>query len=455
MTRQIEGAYRRNKRRSWLLIAAVAALAAAIAIPIASGTSGGGKYYTLGSDKSVCVGDSGVSVALTLTNKAQSQRLGSANITFPSYVTVTNTTKGTREGNVVKLRSLNLQKNASLTFSVTINVDNVGSSAIQAKVKQSNEFNDDDGEANLFQLLSGTSLPKLTAEECYGTIEGKVWQDTNENGTIDGDPVETGQGTFRVYLYEKTGTSTYAYRQDVGTSYNGTTGAYKFDNVRLNRAYVLCEQPPLATSWSQTTPLVATSPCGTSNSTIANGLPLAFTANVTGQNFGNVPAVALSENQACGTSPFGGGTTNITPGFEYEAKLTLPSGTCKSGSLVMFTYQNASQRVATLHPPGDPVNHLKYPVVERIKWTGLGTVQRPFKLSYDDIPPYGDHLQEMPMCLSDPRPNPGSAPFALGSNPDSVLPGDHTSCMIVSAEYAGGTYEAFVYSKVDGFRAGG
>ncbi len=58
-------------------------------------------------------------------------------------------------------------------------------------------------------------------------------------------------------------------------------------------------------------------------------------------------------------------------------------------------------------------------------------------------------------------PQPGSTePFVLDANADDVLPpaterhGASTSCMIVSTEAAGGTYEAYVYSKVDGWKSG-
>ena len=454
MTQQIGNAYRKNRRLSWLVIAAVIAIAA-VAIPIGIAGGGSDKYYTLGfgsgsteTQPAVCVGDNAVGITLKLSNKAKTQSLGSANITLPAFVTVTATSKGTFSGNVVKLRNLNLPaKTGSVTFTVTVNVTGSGAAALGAIVKQSNEFNDG-GDANLFTLLPGTKLPTLTAENCYGTIEGTIWQDANEDGTQAG-ALETGQGTFKVFLYEKSG-STYTYSQDVTANYNGTAGAYKLDNVRLNREYLVCERASAGT-WDQTTPPAATPPCE-ANGNEANGHALNFTASVTGKNFGNVPAVAAS----C-TSTFQGSSLNNGT-FEYEARLSLPDNVtpCKSGSLVMFTYQSGSTRVATLHPPGNTTG-TKFPVVERIKWTGVGASQNPITLSYDDVYPYdGVGALVMPMCTSDPRPNPVGAPFVLGSNPDGVLPSGHTSCMIVSTEAAGagGTYEAYVYSKVDGWKSG-
>ena len=169
-------------------------------------------------------------------------------------------------------------------------------------------------------------------------------------------------------------------------------------------------------------------------------------------------SVALTTDQGCGTSNLAGAI--VTAGFEYEARLTLPEGTCKTGTLVMLTYQNGGARVATLHPPAGAPAGTKYPAVERFKWTGVGTAQNPITLYYDDVSPYdGVDKRLMPMCTGDPRPDPVGAPYALGSNPDSVLPPAdpaHTSCMIVSTESAGngGTYEAYVFSRVDGWKSG-
>jgi hypothetical protein len=290
-----------------------------------------------------------------------------------------------------------------------------------------------------------------------GTIGGKVWQDTDENGVVGAASLEPGQQFFRVNLYAKVVGNLYLPVQWKTPDVNGD---YTFANVPFGPSYLVCEQLLTGASWSQTIPLVQTKPCGTVPINKPNGYAFSFTASVTGLNFGNVQSVALDSTSGCGSGNFGGGSAVVTPGFEYEARLTLPAGTttCKTGTLVMLTYANGSTRVATLHPPAG-VSGAKYPVVERFKWTHIaGTV--PITLSYDDTgPTYGDVPVPMPMCIRDPR-SPAGTGYVLGSNLDNVLPGSDTSCIISREQHTavdpadGGTYEAYVFSSVDGWKSG-
>ena len=454
MTHQVRTAFRRHRARTWGLAIVAIVLVAAIAIPIASSNSN--KYYTLaygdGSGaKTICTEDT-VAVTLKLSNKAQSQSLGSADVTFPGSVVsvqaapAPTTSKGTisSSGNKVSLRNLSLPATTGfVTFTVTVRADTVGANKpITAVAKQSNNFNDAGGEANLFQLKPGTSFPKLTVQGCYGTIDGTIWNDTNENGVTDGAAQEPRQG-FQVFLYKKTD-SDYVFVKSVTA--DGSTGQYTIPTVLLNKEYLVCERDPSAASWSQTVPPTASPPCEDKGNE-ANGYALNFTTSVTGKDFGNVAAV----EPTCG-STFSGAALEGT--FEYTAQLSLPDGVsaCKSGDLVMFTYNSGSNLVATLHPIGNP-GGAKYPVVERIRWDGLGSAQNPVTLYYDDAFPYdGADKRLMLECTSDPR---DGSEFGLGPSPESVLTDDHTSCMIQSTDFAGGQYEAYVFSSVDGWKSTG
>jgi hypothetical protein len=451
MTHHVRSAYRRHRKRTWgVALLAVLALSA-IAIPIALGNSD--KYYTLtlgdGSGaKTLCLDDT-VAITLKLSNKATTQTLGSADVTFPSVVDVQispapTTSAGTISvsGNKVSLRNLSLpSKTGVVTFTVTVSADALGSNKqITAVVKQSNNFNDTGGSANLFSLKPGTSLPKLTVQGCYGTIGGTIWNDSNEDGQIGSDAVEPRQG-FRVNLYKKVGTD-YVF---VKYATADGSGVYTIPQVLLNKDYLVCEQPT-GGPWSQTAPGASTPPC-TATDEEPNGHAFSFTTSVTGKDFGNVPAV----EPKCG-STFSG--TALVGTFEYTAQLSLPDGVeaCKSDDLVMFTYKSGSTLVATLHPEGAG-GGTKFPVVERIRWTGLGIDQNAVTLYYDDVAPYdGADKRLMVQCTSDPR---DGTEFGLGPNPSSVLTDDHTSCLIKATYSDGGAYEAYVFSSVDGWKGGG
>ncbi len=412
------------------------------------------KYYTLGFDasgatatKSICVGDT-VDVTMRLSNNAKSQTLGSARVIFPSFVTVQGVTANTclaartqpcGEGWLQGVhRQAQGRRGRLLQFTD-------GSTGLPGTVtvKQANQFNDSTGDANLFEVDPETSLPTLTAALCIGTISGRIWQDTDENGQPG--PNENPQA-FNVYLYEKT-TAGYGTPRTTTAS---QTGVYTFSNVPLNKTYLVCESDPLAGVWAQSTPPATPPPppkCATDGRE-SNGWEFLFGQSVNDKHFGNVPAVNAQCNEA-----FQGG---VEGNFQYQAKLHAVNGDCKTGELVMLTYTSQQNGlVATLHPTNTTAG-TKFPVIEWIKWTGLtGTAQNPVTLRYDDIAPYGDATREMPMCKFDPRPDGDS--FGLNDATD-IFPEAtpvHTSCMIVSTDSAGGTYEAYVYSEVDGYRSTG
>src|SRR5262245_16853116 len=80
MTPHVRTGYQRHRTTTWALALGLIALVAAVVIPLASG--GPGKTYTLDVNPlTVCAG---ASTAVTLTNTARTQTLGSAEIYFPA-----------------------------------------------------------------------------------------------------------------------------------------------------------------------------------------------------------------------------------------------------------------------------------------------------------------------------------------------------------------------------------
>ena len=476
MTQQIGRAYRKNRRTSILLVAAVI-LVAAMAIPLASG--GDDKYYTLGFDAAntgaltICAGDT-VAVTLKLSNKARTQTLGSADVTFPSSVVTAQgtptATKGTvsRVGNKVSLRNLSLPaKTGFVTFTVSVSANTVGAAQkITAIVKQSNNFNDSGGDANKFELQG--SFPTLTVVNCVGTIEGTVWNDKNENTSRPAAdaPFEPLQEGWQIAAY-KVGATTPA-----STATTLSDGTYKLENVPLNKEYVICETKPSTDSrtWGQTTPVDPADPecaAGEPNG-IAIGL---FTASLTGKDFGNIEVATL----ACG------GTAQSNPEF------TVQSGAgdnCKSGTTstdyVYEKWTEGTQQYAAFHPvAGNGLCDLGSSTagactyfVQRVTWT-FDTNQQPDpagrSLKYDDVKDSttgsGYEYEAMDFCKKDPRDGtdfglpPLGAPDAVKTNvlPDGTraIDGDpQTTCLITSTETAkpGGKIERvdYVFTAVDG-----
>ncbi len=505
MTKQIERAYRSNRRRSWLLIAAVVALAAAIAIPIASGAAE--KTYTLGFDttspptpaqtKTVCAA-AATRVDVFLTNTARSVSLGSALVTFPSGATVEIASKsvggsvstvspsglGTRE---VLLQSLGLGRGDYVKLVVKVPSSGSSGGPITAIVKQSSNFNDAaSNTSNLFSNPGGAPpiWSTLHWAPC-GTISGTIWNDQNENGGKDGfeNPQTTGSATssWSVKLYQKPIGGSYSLFS-ASLTYGGVNGSYTFSNVPFGPDYLVCEVAPSGTTWTQTesatvpgAPATA-SQCG---SDLPKGWTFAsFAANATG-DFGNAVTVSVT----CDA------TANGNPTFSVQ----VGSGTnCKLGnSTANYVYEKWTEgttQVAAFHPvnpssgcvltsTSTTPNVCTY-FVQRVTWT-FATTEQPDRanrsLKYDDVPGptplstiVGYSVEPMLYCKKDPRI--AGSDLALQANLGSpatvnstVLPVNspvrvdkdlETSCLITSTETAktNGTIERvdYVFTAVDG-----
>ena len=188
------------------------------------------------------------------------------------------------------------------------------------------------------------------------------------------------------------------------------------------------------------------------------------------------PTLPLTTTPTC-DEPFQGHALSAT--VLYEAQLVFQSLVCKDGDVVMYSFAPGTNELfATLHPvtPGGT----PYQVVEHLRRTGIGgDIQNPITLQYDDIAPFdgvdhaggtNDGWRLMKLCGSDPRPFPsnpplaaGESPFDLGGNtpamPAADGDGPHTTCMLQSTDSAGTgtsgrTYDAWLFSIIDGARGG-
>jgi SdrD B-like domain len=443
MTRHVKRAYRRSRWAAVLVVLTVVALGA-IAIPFASGAPG--KFYTLtydpsGSSQAVCLGET-VDVTLKLSNEAKTQSLGSANITFPGFVSVTGTptaSTGTisRSGNIVMLRNLDLPRRTGVvTLTVSVEADTLGSGPIEAIVKQANDFNDSGGDANLFELQG--AFPTLTVEDCTGTIEGTVWRDSNESGTLDG--TEIGQSGWDVYLYRG--------GSDVDMVTTDAGGDYIFENVPLNHDYVVCEEAP-GGSWIQSTPGTEPATCAANGHEDA-GYSFSFTESIDGKDFGNVNTVQVD---CASTDPADLQFYTETADSTYTVQIQGGDLCNKSAEYVFEAYaENSAERVANFHSAAGGTGTVQ--LVERMTWVFSGTDQPDpanRSLKYDDDASDGINPVPMPYCLKDPRL--AGEEFLLDpSELTGVLPSGATSCLITTTESAGGDRTDFAYTEVDGYR---
>jgi len=286
---------------------------------------------------------------------------------------------------------------------------------------------------------------------CYArttTISGRVYLDNDGDAIFDssGDVPDTGRGGWTLTLYD-TSSST-----QLGTKTSSSNGTYQFDGVPIGSTYKVCATPPSG-AWFQTVPTGNTA-CSSPALPAGQQITTPLQGPATGKDFGVEPTVTPS----CDV-PFGEGNV-FGSGVEYSAQLS-PNGTaCKTGDVVMYTYNLDGTRFATLHPASGSGT---FKVVEHIRWRGFGEAQNPVTLWYDDDPPYdGANKKTMLLCKSDPRTDPTGDPFVLPStvSDTDVLPTNETSCMLRSTDSAPAStdsdtsraYDAWIYSNVDGTR---
>ncbi len=172
MTEHVRKNYRNHRKATWGFAIALMVAIAAVVIPIASGA---GKTYTMlfpstgavtpappvsgnTTSQTLCSG-SNYTVKVAITNTANTQQLGSADVTFPANVTLSSAASPagsptawqiSRSGNVVSLRQLSLPKNGVVTITAALGTGGAATSAqaITARVKQSNDFSDSGSNPN-------------------------------------------------------------------------------------------------------------------------------------------------------------------------------------------------------------------------------------------------------------------------------------------------------------------
>jgi hypothetical protein len=185
--------------------------------------------------------------------------------------------------------------------------------------------------------------------------------------------------------------------------------------------------------------------------------------DTTGKDFAILP-----NTEAVCTQP------NPVPG-KYEIKLAE----CKPGQVFVVEYKDDETkippRVASITPVRNDLPRV--PMIEKITWN-LPSDGHQLKLVYDDVLPYGVQVTPVPgdvtpadatTCLVDPRV--AANEFTLASAYDTyaertaVLRPGQTSCLIKAVVSSpvpagpggvppatGGTYVAYVYSAIDGWR---
>jgi hypothetical protein len=459
MTQQVRTAYRRHRRGTWALAALLVLAGAAILIPVASGASD--KTYTLGfaaatqqspspplTRAPLCTSTTGQQVTLYLTNTAKTASLGSARITLPSYATGATAYRNTSttplgassfsytngaSSDTVFLQNLSLGKWGYVKLVVNVSPSAVGTTAITAIVKQSNQFNDSGGDANLFE--NPQSWPSLTVQNCVVKIAGRVFRDANGDGSGTGDSGLSG----------RTVTATGGH-----TDTTDANGLYEL-SVPAGGSYTVCVTQ--IAGEVQTAPDPATACSGAGGHVLTT-----LTTDVTGKDFGLAGGVTAE----CGTvltSSFESGNATV------EAK--FGGSVCKVAGLdfVFTTYADGGIRVAKLEPVDPPAappacdratGENCITVAQRISWE-LGATPDVNVLSYDD-PPYGaaGDPRTMPFCLKDPIDPDGADGLTLetGSDydPEDILPAGETTCLIESSQGPGPDPLRIdlTYSSVDG-----
>ena len=198
MTHQVRNSYRHHRKATWGLVTVLVVAIAAVVIPLANAAE---KTYTLTvNPTTLCANASGgASTVVTLRNTGSPQTAGSAEVYFPAGSVQSVSGGG---GSCARVDEFILERgeghrlaqqpehgpgqtrNVTVTFKSSANF----STAVTAVLKQSNQFNDSSGTANLFTVQG--AFPTLRVVQCV-TVSGRVYQDRNLDNTYT-----TGTGAF-------------------------------------------------------------------------------------------------------------------------------------------------------------------------------------------------------------------------------------------------------------------
>jgi hypothetical protein len=275
-----------------------------------------------------------------------------------------------------------------------------------------------------------------------GSASGTVYNDVNESTTMDTGDTPLAGWTVRLYKGVTAGTA--GGGTVVGTTTSAADGTYRIGAALDPTAvYRLCEVPPSGI-WAQSQPLpTSTTLCnGTGEKKKGYDILPPAAENVTGRDFGNVPAIAAP----CPAAPFG------TTDSAYQIQLAG----CKSNEFVFRAGTIAGKPLARVWAGDQTVSMI--PMVEKITWPyDRAAGQNQLTVIYNDVFPFTGATKVMKYCLVDPRTSSTSlvlaAAYSSHANKDLVLPAGETSCLITSTESAAGSFVAFVYSEADGWRS--
>jgi hypothetical protein len=417
--------------------------------------------------QTLCAG-SAYSVKVALTNTAKSSQLGSADVTFPGNVTLSNATlpagspaawQISRTGNVVSLRQLTLPKNQTVAFTVALNTSGSASSAqsITARVKQSNDFSDSGSnpDANAF---SNPTFPTISVQACTATITGRVYHDRDQSGSFAINPSsptsDIAKQGWTVTLQHKTGASTYT---NVDSDSSDANGMYSVEG-QIGGNYRLCvtapNPPDSSSSWGVRTLPGVTFATGcapvTATSDISQGPSLSnlTSAGATGQDFAVVPIT---------TPNFQGGDTATTENYVVMA---ASNSNKDPQHYVQETWTDDGHPYFVFAPINACTTNCSGQIylLEQMSGTVLQSDLGPthqVQLVYDDTEPFQTFVS-MPYCLQDPRPVSGDTLLTAG-----VLPDGATSCIVYGQQTAVGDgtpenakvdFTFIVYTSYDGLR---
>ena len=141
------------------------------------------------------------SAVLRLTNNSNPQSLGSANITLPSDYVLVSGSVGTKSGNTLQVRNLNLAPGASTDITINLKTPCVGAGTETwgLIVKQANNFSGTPG--NDFVRASGTAAPSSTVSGSLSARFANQPNTTKTSGTIKDGYNSTGSG-IKVKIYD-------------------------------------------------------------------------------------------------------------------------------------------------------------------------------------------------------------------------------------------------------------
>jgi hypothetical protein len=489
MTEHVRTTYRGHRKTTWALAIALAVLVAAVVIPLASGASD--KTYEMtypagavspappagGSSSQTLCTNTAYTLKIQIKNTAKTVSLGSANITYPSNVSVTSASFVSPSpgwqmlsyqagSNLVRIRNLSLAKNAIVTVQVALTTGssptNGSPPGVSAVVKQSNNFNDTGGSANTFE---NPAFPTLALQDCNATISGRVYHDRDQSGgfavNASSPTSDIAKAGWTVTLWRATGSG----YDDVDSDSTEAGGTYSVEGP-IGGNFRVCVSaagnppgpPDSATAWAvrQVDGVTLTTGCSDITPTSPDSSGLSVTnlpsAGKMGQDFAVVPVTVFD---------FEGGQS-VGDGTSYVVQAAGNSDKAPQ-HYVKETWTDSSGRPYFVFAPINACTSdcegeifLLEQMGGSISQSDLGA-NKQVVLVYDDTEPF-QTFRPMPYCLQDPR----DGADLLESD---VLPPpvgseeEHTSCIVEGHQVVGDDpqdpeigFTFLVYTSYDGSR---